>query len=842
MTTLTDRTADALARTRLGTALNRMRAEAADRRFQPTWSNLLGAASWGSGAVLLISGVILMFFYAPSSELIEYHGGYAPLAGAEVSRAYASTLALSVDVPGGLLLRQTHHWAGLLLPATLILQLATTFFSGAFRGRRRWAWALLVLLIIAVLADGWSGYALPDDMLSGTGLRIVEGIVLGIPIVGTWMATLLFGGGFPGTIIETLYPLHVAIVPVAIVLLVVLRLRVLWTAGPARVPVAGRARLPLTASAAARRAGLVATLTAGLTLLMGATVTISPVWLSGPSDPAAAGAGSQPDWYTGFLDGALRLVPPGWEVEWLDRTWTLAVLVPLAVIGAFVLAVLVHPWVEAWLVRDPSDPDLLDRPRNMPVRTGLGVAAVIFYATLWGAASADVSAALLHLQVESVVAAFQVGLFASPVLGFVFAHRIARGLQRRDDDLLAHGFETGRIVRLPGGEYIEAHHALPTDSALALHTRPTHDEPARRPGGSLRWPLDRLRVALGAWYLAGARWSAPESVTPDAVEASEEHAAVRAALSAPPGRTAVPARVLGMSAPSRSASSVGAAGLVVGGLVCQEVGAGIAVTLFPQVGPLGMVTLRLVFSALILLLVFRPTLRSRSRGDWLTVLAFGLVLAVMNSLFYLALDRLHLGATVTIEYLGPLVLSVVVARRASAWLWAVLAFAGVALLGRGGFDQLDPLGVALALGAGVAWVGYILLSARTGARFGRLDGLAVAMAVGAIVSLPFGLTSGGAALLNPLVLLIGLGVAVLSSAIPYGLELIALRRLPASTFSILLSLAPALAALAGLVILHQQLAVLDVVAIALVVVASMGAVRSASARRAEPAAGPELAS
>jgi inner membrane transporter RhtA len=278
-------------------------------------------------------------------------------------------------------------------------------------------------------------------------------------------------------------------------------------------------------------------------------------------------------------------------------------------------------------------------------------------------------------------------------------------------------------------------------------------------------------------------------------------------------------------------ASFGAAGLVVAGLICQEAGAGLAVLLFPEVGAVGMVMLRLVFSAAILLAVFRPSVRGRSRADWLTVIGFGLALAIMNTLFYLALTRLHLGATVTLEYLGPLVLSVVVSRRASAWLWPVLALAGVVLLGRGGFDGLDPVGVLLALGAGVMWVAYILLSARAGARFARLEGLALAMAFGGVLMLPFGIVTAGAGLLNPLTLVLGLAVAVLSSTIPYGLELFALRRLPAATFSILLSLAPALAAVAGVVILQQPLTILDAVAIGLVVVASMGAVRAASRRQ-----------
>lgn len=284
----------------------------------------------------------------------------------------------------------------------------------------------------------------------------------------------------------------------------------------------------------------------------------------------------------------------------------------------------------------------------------------------------------------------------------------------------------------------------------------------------------------------------------------------------------------------RPAAAIGASAIVVLGLVCQEVGAGLAVLLFPEAGPIGMVTLRLAFSAVVLLAVFRPRLRGRTRQDWLTVVVFGAVLAAMNATFYLALERLPLGPTVTIEYLGPLVLSVVLARRASAWLWAVLALAGVALLARGGFDALDPVGILFAVGAGALWVGYILFSARTGQRWARLDGLAIAMAIGGLGVLPFGIASAGESFLDARVLLLGFAVAMLSSAIPYGLELLALRRLPAETFSILLSLAPALAAAAGFVVLHQALEGWDLLAIALVVVASMGAVRAAARRETLP--------
>jgi len=276
-------------------------------------------------------------------------------------------------------------------------------------------------------------------------------------------------------------------------------------------------------------------------------------------------------------------------------------------------------------------------------------------------------------------------------------------------------------------------------------------------------------------------------------------------------------------------------------MVCQEVGASIAVLLFPQVGALGMVFLRVLFSAVILVPIARPRLRGIRGGAWMTVIGFGLVLALMNALFYLSLDRIPLGAAVTIEVLGPLVLSVVAARRAIAWLWAGLAALGVALLGEGSFGQLDPVGVLLAAGAGVAWAFYILLSRQTGRRFARLDGLAIAMAIGALASAPFGIASAGAVLLRPEVLLLGAAVALLSSTMPYGLDLLALRYLHHSTFAILTSLAPAIAAIAGLVLLGQTFGWVGAIAVGLVICASIGAVWSARGREPAPESADEVA-
>ena len=281
----------------------------------------------------------------------------------------------------------------------------------------------------------------------------------------------------------------------------------------------------------------------------------------------------------------------------------------------------------------------------------------------------------------------------------------------------------------------------------------------------------------------------------------------------------------GRSAPRGSSVAVG---FVVVGLACQEVGASFAVLLFPEVGPLGMVMMRLVFSAVILLLVARPRLIGHDRRAWLAVGAFGGVLALMNGLFYLALERLPLGVTVTIEVLGPLALAVLAARRASAWVWAALALVGVVALAGGGWDRLDPLGVLFALGAAASWALYILASARVGREFPRLDGLALAMAFGAILSLPFGIVDAGTALFRPELLALGAAVAVLSSTIPYTLELLALRRLPAAAFAILMSLAPATATLAGFFLLGQHLTWLEIMGIGLVIAASIGAVQAST--------------
>ena len=518
----TDRLAERIARTTvLGHRIDDLWAGVRRRRVPTHWTNLLGVITIASLVVVTVTGVVLMFFYTPSSEVVTYAGSYAPLHGAEVSKAFASTMAVTFDVPGGRILRQVHHWAGLLLPAAIVLQLVTIFFTGGFRRPRRAMWLLLFLAFVATLATGWSGYALPDDMLSGTGLRIVEGIVLGIPVIGTWLKTVLFGGSFPGQIIENLYPLHVVVFPAALLLFVAVRAVVAWRHGPQQFPGRGRSEggivgVPLVPNGIARAGGLFLLVTA-LLLAFGTLVTVSPIWIYGPSDPGNAGAGSQPDWYTGFLDGALRLVPPGWEVEWLGRTWTLAILAPLAVVGLFFAVVAAYPFLEEWATGDSRRHELLDRPRIAPTRTGVGVAGLVFAGVLWAAGGADLIATSFQLSVEHVVTALQVALVAGPVIGFSVARRICLGLQRKDLDLLTHGYETGRIVRLPGGEYAEVHQPLDETERARITAPPVAPPPELGPNSRGQRTLAR-RIRGHLWSVYAGDRVAPAEPHDDAAQ------------------------------------------------------------------------------------------------------------------------------------------------------------------------------------------------------------------------------------------------------------------------------------------------------------------------------------
>lgn len=449
-------------RSRLGRWVGRMHAEARIRTVAWHWSNLLGTAAVGCIIVLFITGIPMTLAYDASSAAVTYDGPWEPLRGQEVSRAYASVMTLSLEQRGGLLLRQVHHWSALLLPALLILQLIVVYVTGRHRRPRRLGWLLLCGVLLTALLGGWSGYALPDDMLAGSGLRIFHGIVLSVPLVGSPIASFLFGGEFPGTVIETIYPIHVVVVPVLLLALVAARATLAWQlpgqrrAADVDVPWVRDVSLP---SAVPRVLGLLA-MTGAIVVLAGSLVTVAPVWDAGPSDPGNATAGSQPDWYTGFLDGALRLVPPGWEVQIAGVTITLALLVPLLVVGGFVAGVIVLPMLEDHFRRDRQNHLRVERPRDTPWRTATAAAAVTFFCVLWGAGSADIIALTFHLALEQVILSFQIALFVGPPLAYLVTRRICRDLRAKDLDTLEHGIESGRIVRLPGGQYIEVHAEL----------------------------------------------------------------------------------------------------------------------------------------------------------------------------------------------------------------------------------------------------------------------------------------------------------------------------------------------------------------------------------------------
>ncbi|PUB24969.1 ubiquinol-cytochrome c reductase cytochrome b subunit [Promicromonospora sp. AC04] len=475
-----------------------------DRRVRLGWSNLFGVVTFACLVVLAVTGILLAFTYTPSNDLVTYAGPYEPLQGATVTKAFASTMRISFEQTGGLLLRQTHHWAALVMPASIIVQLLVTFFTGGFRRPRRLSWVLLVAAFVLVLAAGWSGYALPDDMLSGTGLRIVEGVVLSIPFIGTWAAGLMFGGPFPGQIIENLYPVHL-ITPALLVVVLAVRAALALRDGqaaPARPEPVPSLGLRLWPDAAFRALGMMG-ITGSVLVLLGATSTISPVWSYGPASGGEVGAGSQPDWYMGFLDGALRLVPAGWETVWGGWTVTFATLVPLVVVAGYFGLLVVYPFIEAWINQDREPHHVLDRPRNVPVRTGIGVAGALFYGVLWGAASADIVSTEFSVSFESVITALQVTLIVGPPLAFEVTRRICIGLQRKDREIALHGHETGRIVRMTNGGYVEIHQPADEAERARLAVAPVPPAPGRPDDNGHLSGRERLRGALSRQFGTG---------------------------------------------------------------------------------------------------------------------------------------------------------------------------------------------------------------------------------------------------------------------------------------------------------------------------------------------------
>ncbi len=438
----------------LKTAMNKV--------FPDHWSFMLGEIALYSFIILLLSGTYLTLFFKPSMTEIIYNGSYIPLKGVKMSEAYASTLGISFDVRGGLLMRQIHHWAALFFIGAMSVHMLRIFFTGAFRKPRELNWVIGILLLVLGVVEGFAGYSLPDDLLSGTGIRISEGILLATPVVGTWISSFLFGGEFPGTdFIPRLYTVHVLLIPGIILALITVHMMLVVFHKHTQYPGPGRTNknvvgYPLLPVYIAKAGGFFF-IVFGVTILLSAIATINPIWMFGPYVPNAVTAGSQPDWYMGFLDGAVRMMP-GIEYQIFGHTLSLNLMVPAMIMPGVLLGLtMTYPWLEAWARGDKSEHHLLDRPRNAPTRTGLGAAFIAFYMVLWIDSGNDLIAITFGLSINAITWFLRAMLFIAPVVAFWSAKRIALSLQRRDRDKLLHGRETGQILRLPHGEFIEIH-------------------------------------------------------------------------------------------------------------------------------------------------------------------------------------------------------------------------------------------------------------------------------------------------------------------------------------------------------------------------------------------------
>jgi ubiquinol-cytochrome c reductase cytochrome b subunit len=433
--------------------------------FPDHWSFLLGEIALYAFVILLLSGTYLTFFYDASLREVVYEGTYAPLRGLEMSAAYDSALNLSFDVRGGLFMRQVHHWAALLFVAAIVVHLLRIFFTGAFRRPRETNWLIGVGLLLLALGEGFTGYSLPDDLLSGTGLRIASAIILSIPVVGTWVHWAVFNGDYVGEyIIGRFYIAHVLIIPAILLALIAVHLLILVKQKHTQFPGPGRTEHNVVGNrlfpAFAAKAGGLFFIVFGVVAALGGLVQINPVWLWGPYNPAQVSAASQPDWYIMFLDGSTRLFP-AWDIN-LPGDYTIPALFwPTVVIAGLIFTVLaLYPMIERKLTRDTASHHLLQRPRDVPVRTSLGVMALTFYIVLMLSGANDVIAERFDISLNAMTWAGRIGVLILPPIAYVLTYRICLGLQKHDREVLEHGLETGVIRRLPHGEFIEVHQPL----------------------------------------------------------------------------------------------------------------------------------------------------------------------------------------------------------------------------------------------------------------------------------------------------------------------------------------------------------------------------------------------
>jgi len=476
--------------------------------FPDHWTFLLGEIALYTFIILLLTGTFLAFWFKPSMSEVVYHGSYIKLNGVSMSEAYKSTLYITFDVRGGLLIRQIHHWAADLFVAAIMAHMLRIFFTGAYRKPREINWLIGIVLFTLSLLEGLFGYSLPDDLLSGAGLRITQGVLQSIPVVGTYLSFFLFGGEYPGTyIIPRMYILHVLLIPGLFMALIGAHLFIMFHQKHTQMPGKGRTGqnvvgAPMYPYFMAKTGAFFFFIFAALALAS-TLAQINPIWIYGPYNPLAISSGSQPDFYMGFLEGSLRMMP-AWQWVVFGHTFAFNVFIPaLLPLGIVMTGAALWPFIEQWITGDKREHHVNDRPRNAPTRTGLGMAMISFYGVLWLEGSNDVLAYQLDVPLYTITRIAQVAIFVVPILTYIITKRICLGLQLKDQHLFEHGVETGIIRQLPTGEFIEVTRPL-DEEVLAKLARP---EPLALPVGQgspsdavpppgLRGGLGRAKVRL----------------------------------------------------------------------------------------------------------------------------------------------------------------------------------------------------------------------------------------------------------------------------------------------------------------------------------------------------------
>lgn len=487
--------------------------------FPNHWSFMLGEIALYSFIILLVTGVFLTLWFNPSMAHTTYDGSYERLQGVEMSEAYASTLRIDFDVRGGFLVRQIHHWAALIFVASLVVHMLRVFFTGAFRKPREINWLIGVAIFTLAMVEGLFGYSLPDDLPSGMGVRILQGVMLALPVVGTYVSMFLFGGEFPGEdIIPRLYMLHILLIPGILLALIVAHFMILWHQKHTQYPGTGRTNKKVVGTPMfpgfAIKAGGFFFFVFAVIVALSAFVQVNPIHLFGPFTPTSITSGLQPDWYMGFMEGSLRIFPNWLDFPVFGYAVPIGVLVPGLVIPGLIFGGLAAwPFIEQWITGDKRAHNVADRPRNAPVRTGVGVAGVVFYGILWLAGANDILSHTFSISLYWTTYFFRVAAIVGPILGFIIAKRICLGLQRRDRETLEHGYESGTIQQLPSGEFIEVHKESSQDTVHVLESKTEVDriddeaiasvEESESDGveaPAARGLKGKLRARLAHWY------------------------------------------------------------------------------------------------------------------------------------------------------------------------------------------------------------------------------------------------------------------------------------------------------------------------------------------------------